>query len=231
MQWHLNKALGIIVAVRDEVKDILENPFFAWKEEGKNIYHCSQFNIWLVISGIGKANASCALGRIIDKVGEVWIVGTSGGLGNEETGSMYISTEFVEHDMDASGLGFPKGVTPFSEMKEFVIKHPSVNTANTIETVCTTLKIPVNYGRTMSGDQFINDSELVKRKKMEFGVHIVDMESAAVAKICQREGIPVLALRTISDNANHEAGDHWVEFVKLSSKNMNLILQHLVSEY
>ncbi len=222
------KSLGIIVALYDEAKDILENKFFQWEVLGKDIYYSYRFEIWLIISGIGKANASFALGRMLEHVTEVWILGTSGGLGNETIGSMYLSTEFVEHDMDATGLGFAKGVTPLSEMTQYLICNPPNDSVNALIRACADLEIKLFNGRTMSGDQFICHPEVVEQKKSDFGVHIVDMESAAVAKICQREGIPVLALRTISDNANHEATNNWNENVKQSSRYMNKILQYLL---
>ena len=89
--------------------------------------------------------------------------------------------------------------------------------------------ISLKYARTMSGDQFIIDPQVVARCRNEFAVHLVDMESAAVAKICKREGLPVLALRTVSDNANHDAGNNWVEYVKQSSQTFHLILSKLLS--
>lgn len=223
---HSIKSLGIIAAVQAEVADILSNPLYQWHEEN-GIYVSKKFPMRLIVSHIGKANAAFALGRIINDVSHVLMLGTSGALGHEKVGTMYLSTEFVEHDMDATGLGTPAGVTPFSEMKSFVIT--SSDAAYSAQVVAAAKQSGVNLtlGRTMSGDQFINDSVLAKAKRDKFGVQLVDMESAAVAKICVRYGRPMVAVRYITDNADHEAHLSWQENVKISSGLMNSILKHL----
>lgn len=225
MPSSLNKALGIIVAIPAEVDAMMQNPFFKWKKTRHDTYYSEVANILLVYSGVGKANASYALGRIIDKVSEVWIVGTSGGLGNENVGDLYLSAEFVEHDMDANGLGFEPGITPLSDMNSFLISNPAHHSIDHIIKLCGNLKIKIHTARTMSGDQFINKKEIAERKMQEFGAQIVDMESAAVAKICYREGVPVLALRIISDNADHQAAKDWNAFLNQSSALINQVIQ------
>jgi adenosylhomocysteine nucleosidase len=224
---HSIKSLGIIAAVEAEVADILADQYYAWGKKG-TIYVSKKFPLRLIVSHIGKANAAFALGRIIDDVSHVLMMGTSGGLGNEKVGSMYLSTEFVEHDMDATGLGTPAGVTPFSDMKTFVITPTSVEYSAEVVAAAKQAGLDLSLGRTMSGDQFINDRAVAEAKRERFGVQLVDMESAAVAKICVRYGRPMLAVRYITDNADHEAHLSWQENVKISSGLMDSILKHLL---
>ena len=224
MSSSLNKQdFGVIAAVKAEVQDILANPFFQWTETKQHYFH-SPLGLDLLVCGIGKANASFALGKIIDKVNEVLIIGTSGGLNNEKIGSLYLSTEFVEHDMAADGLGTPPGVTPFSEMKGPIISSPATKTIARIKSICQAQAIELFEGRTISGDQFLNDPVVTAKKQKQFSAQLVDMESAAIAKICSREKVAVTALRYVTDNANHEAHSSWLENVQISSRIMNKIL-------
>jgi adenosylhomocysteine nucleosidase len=217
--------LGIIAALQPEVQDLLNNPVFKWQQVDKGVYKSAVKNIHLVISGIGKAFAVYALSKVIHKVDTILIIGTSGGLNDEKIGCLYLSTEFVEHDMDGSGLGFAKGVTPLSEIKDVVFSYYTEDTVLKLQNICTELGIEIYSGRTISGDQFLIDPQSVQEKKTLFNAHLVDMESAAIAKICVYEKREVIALRYISDNANHDSKIDWNENVKKSSYLSNRILE------
>ena len=74
-------------------------------------YASSRFPVFLTISGVGKAFASFYLYPLVQHSERILILGTSGGLSSECVGSAYLVDEFVEHDMDVTGLGVPRGVT------------------------------------------------------------------------------------------------------------------------
>ena len=126
--------------------------------------------------------------------------------------------------------GFEKGVTPFSEAKDVVISKCSDEIIDPIKKACAKLHIELNLGRTMSGDQFISDPKISKQKQEEFGANLVDMESAAVAKICFVNNKNIVALRYISDNANHDSSVDWNENVKQSSILINKVLEKIVRD-
>ena len=218
----LNK-IGIISAVKEEVADILQNRWFEWKDLGKGL-HSSPRGVVLSVTGIGKVHSAYGLAKIIDSVGEIFIVGTSGGLGEEKIGDVYVSTEFVEHDMDAEGLGCPAGVTPFSYMKSPIISHYEQSMIDRLTEVFSKNNLVLKFARTMSGDQFINDQRTIDKKVALFKTQLVDMESAGIAKLCMMEKKPVVALRYVTDNANHESHTSWTENVKHSSKIMNSLV-------
>lgn len=236
-----SRKLGIIAAVELEVQDILKNPVFAWQNpstlrqaqcnasSGTIKHYVSPHGVELVVSGIGKVNATYGLSKIITNVDEVLMIGTSGGLGQQQIGSVYLSTEFYEHDMDASGLGVAKGVTPFSWMKEAMLANADPESVSRIYYAFSKLNVPLNVGVTISGDQFLQDPAVVAEKVKLFKGDLVDMESAAVAKICIQEKKPFMALRYVSDNANHEAHTSWFEEVHKSSAIMNSVLSVLLA--
>lgn len=221
--------IGIIAALKPEIQTILDNPNFQWQELEPNLFYSNRHEIYLVISGVGKVFAAYALSKIIHKIDTVISIGTSGALTQDKAGSVFLCTEFVEHDMDASGLGFAQGITPFSEMKEAVLSNCTEQSKKIIKDVGYKIGIKINHGRIISGDQFFADPQLSKEKKELFNAHLVDMESAAVAKICVHEKKEFLALRYISDNANSESGSEWQENVKNSSQLFNRMLEALFS--
>jgi adenosylhomocysteine nucleosidase len=225
----LDQKVGIVAALEQEVKDLLANSIFQWEKNNKGVYISKLYSIKLVISGIGKVNAVYAASKIMDEVDLVLMVGTSGGLNDEKVGDLYLSTEFVEHDMDARGLGFDMGVTPFSNYKNPVISTCSELSKQVINRACDAANIILKEGRTISGDLFLSEPRMTQQKRDMFQAQLVDMESAAVAKICQKEQKDFLALRYVSDNANHESATEWTENVKKSSQLINTIMEKLCS--
>lgn len=47
-----------------------------------------------------------------------------------------------------------------------------------------------------------------KNKKNEFSADAIDMESAAIAQTSQRNNIPLLGIRTISDSENDSTSEY-----------------------
>ncbi|GBR74554.1 nucleoside phosphorylase [Candidatus Termititenax aidoneus] len=209
--------LGVIIAVRDEAAAILASAAYGWTKQSDGSYYSAARKIILNVCGIGKANAAFALGQMFHRIDEVIMFGTSGGLGQEKVGELYLCAEFVEHDMLATTLGVEPGVTPFSGMTSAVISYPNPATLQKIQEICRQENLPLKTGRTLSGDQFMHSKELAQAKAAQYGGQLVDMESAAAAKICQRLKKPFCALRYITDNADHNATTSWQENVKISA--------------
>jgi adenosylhomocysteine/aminodeoxyfutalosine nucleosidase len=219
--------LGVIIAVRDEAAAILASAAYGWVKQDDGSYYSKARKIILNVCSIGKANTAFALGQIFDRVDEVIMFGTSGGLGQEKIGDLYLCAEFVEHDMLATTLGVEPGVTPFSGMASAVISCPNPATLQKIQEICRQENLPLKIGRTLSGDQFIHDKELAQTKAAQYGGQLVDMESAAAAKICQRLQKPFCALRYITDNADYNATTSWQENVKISAGYFERVLAQI----
>ncbi|MBP8081866.1 MAG: 5'-methylthioadenosine/S-adenosylhomocysteine nucleosidase [Spirochaetes bacterium] len=223
----INK-LGIIIAVKDEAAEILKDNLYSWKKLTDNIFENDR--AVLALCGIGKVFASYYTAKIAEHSSRILIMGTSGGLSDQNVGDLYLCDEFCEHDMDVTGLKVPQGVTPFSEMKSAVIKNSSSEFKNIVETSAKKSGQNLKYGRIISGDLFICDSTTNDYKRTVFEADLADMESAAVAKICSLiEKKEVLALRYVSDNANHSAAQSWQENVKKSSVIFNSILKNILN--
>ena len=94
-----------------------------------------------------------------------------------------------------------------------VVLYPSVYTCDGVEVVCRTPS-GVRFERMVRSDgvgrRLITLSQPVygKAEKVKlfesFGMDLVDMESAGVARVCAREGIPFLAVRSVVDKVSDE---------------------------
>jgi adenosylhomocysteine nucleosidase len=144
--------------------------------------------------GVGKVNAAIALTRELRRYVHhaqplplVLNVGTAGSPVHP-TGSLLECHEFVQRDMDVSGLGFALGVTPFDEVParlSFERRFPQLTAA-----VCG------------SGDSFVTSVSLGDWA-------VVDMEAYALAKVCLIEEARFACVKYVSDGADHAAAHHW----------------------
>lgn len=166
---------------------VLENPLFvfAMKEESRDAF--SDYNV--LHTGIGKVNASYSLSKTIqaERPSIIINMGTAGSR-RHDSGSIINCTRFIQRDMDVSVLGFEKWQTPFSDDPVVIEYGHAVN--------------DLPQGTCGTGDSF--DASEVAAK-----FDVVDMEAYALALICQRENIPFLCLKYISDGADDAAVTDW----------------------
>jgi Nucleoside phosphorylase len=142
--------------------------------------------------GVGKVNAVLNTLNAIKKYSPKQIInfGTAGSLDEKIKGLVEVSS-FFQRDMDASPLGFEVGQTPFEEDIEITFGREGVT--------CGT------------GDKFVTSTPTLK-------TDIVDMEAYAIAKVCKLKNIDFRCFKFISDNADNEAKDDWVDNVSLGAK-------------
>jgi adenosylhomocysteine nucleosidase len=137
-------------------------------------------------TGVGKINASIKLMELINvhKPTQVINYGTAGSFKKNISGLIECTT-FVQHDMDARGLlDFKLGETPFDRISKIILSNEGY--------ICAT------------GDRFV-------KNKLEINCDIVDMEAYALAKICKLYEIEFKCFKYISDYANDESSNDWVE--------------------
>jgi adenosylhomocysteine nucleosidase len=158
---------------------------FAMEQESQDVFAGHD----VLHTGIGKVNAAYSLTRYLAQRRPTLVVnmGTAGSR-KHAGGAIVNPVSFVQRDMDVTLLGFEKFQTPFST------DPVQINHGMSIE--------GLPQGVCGTGDSF-DSSEGA-------GVFdVVDMEAYALALICQRESIPFLCLKYISDGANDEAGKDW----------------------
>lgn len=162
-------------------------------------------------SGVGKVAAAMAATVLttIFRVTELINTGVAGG--TVPRGSMVLSDKLVQHDVRAYADDLPDG-----QIEGFDSPYLSADRdllARLLRAAETAGVQPI-VGTVVSGDQFICDSSVVKRLKSAFDAKAIDMESAAIAQVCTLTGVPFVAVRTITDNADETAVGNFYELVE-----------------
>lgn len=214
------RCIGVIGAMEVEVaslKDSMED-VQVFRRASMEFYTgtLSGKKVTVVRSGIGKVNAAVCAQILSDHFGaEVLInTGIAGSLNSAvNIGDIVVSTDLVQHDMDARGFGYPKGQIPqmdlFSFQADDALRRLAVQVCREVNP-----EIQVFEGRIASGDQFVSDRALKESIARDFGAYAAEMEGAAVAQTAVLNGIPFLVIRAISDKADGSAAMDYAVFEK-----------------
>jgi adenosylhomocysteine nucleosidase len=164
----------------------------ALREESAGVFEAA--GIPVLYCGVGKVNAASALARALTRYAlqgrampRVMNFGSAGSR-RYPTGTLVECHEFVQRDMDVSGLGFALGVTPYDEAPSCLRFEP----------VFTHLPSAV----CGSGDSFATSVT-------GMDCAVVDMEAYALAKVCWFEKAPFACVKYVSDGADHAAAEDW----------------------
>ncbi|MGN0465679.1 MAG: 5'-methylthioadenosine/adenosylhomocysteine nucleosidase [Lachnospiraceae bacterium] len=170
----------------------------------------------VVRSGIGKVNMAICTQILIDlfKVEALINTGVAGGLYSElSIGDIVLSSEAMQHDMDATGFGYQKGEIPRMDTYIFKADKGLIQAA---KEACETVNTDINcfVGRVVTGDQFIQSSVKKEQLIREFGGYCAEMEGAAMAQVAFLNHIPFVIIRAISDKADDSAQMSYEQFEK-----------------
>ncbi len=144
--------------------------------------------------GVGKVNAAIALTQELSQYAQrrddMPLVVNFGSAGSRchPSGMLVSCHEFVQRDMDVSGLGFELGVTPYDEAPSMLIFDPVFN------------ELPAAL--CGSGDTFAMADSAVN-------CEVLDMEAYALAKVCWHEDARFACVKYVTDGADHAAADDW----------------------
>ena len=214
------KTIGIIGAMEVEVailKEKMEDVRII-KKASMDFYEgiLAGKKVVVVRSGSGKVNAGICAQILADvfSVDAIINTGIAGSLNkNINIGDIVLSTDVVQHDMDATGFGYRKGQIP--QMPVFFFNADD-NLRRLAAEVCKEVNpdIQVFEGRIASGDQFVCDQDVKNRIVSEFSAYATEMEGAAIGQAAYLNEIPFLVVRAISDKADGSAQMDYSEFEK-----------------
>ncbi len=215
------KTIGIIGAMEVEVAILKEKNGRCTnykKKASMDFYEgiLAGKKVVVVRSGIGKVNAGICAQILADvfSVDAIINTGIAGSLNkNINIGDIVLSTDVVQHDMDATGFGYRKGQIP--QMPVFFFNADD-NLRRLAAEVCKEVNpdIQVFEGRIASGDQFVCDQDVKNRIVSEFSAYATEMEGAAIGQAAYLNEIPFLVVRAISDKADGSAQMDYSEFEK-----------------
>lgn len=228
------KKIGIIGAMEEEVAALREKlsdvrmlrkasmDFYAGTLYGKQVV--------VVRSGIGKVNAGICTQILADVYGVDAVINTgiAGSLKAEiNIGDIVLSTDTLQHDMDATGFGYELGVIPRMETSCFEADRELLAAA---KAACEEAvpEIQVFTGRVVSGDQFISDRQVKERIARIFDGMCTEMEGAAIAQAAYLNQIPFVIIRAISDKADDSATVDYPTFERQAIAHSVALVENLI---
>ena len=229
--------LGIIGAMDEEVAKLKETmqdvtvetkasmEFYKGTMNGKDVV--------VVRSGIGKVNAGICTQILCDlyRVDAVINTGIAGSLNAKiDIGDIVLSTDALQHDMDATGFGYKPGVIPRMETSTFVADEKLRKLA---KECCERVNpdIRVFVGRVVTGDQFVAERSVKNEIASWTEGYCTEMEGAAIAQAAYLNQIPFLIIRAISDKADDSATEDYPTFEAKAIAHSVKLVQAIVAGY
>lgn len=183
-------------------------------------------NIATLYTGVCKVNAAIATQILIDHYGVSTVInsGTVGGMDTKlEIFDTAISEEVAYHDVAEDILTdfHPWMKTVYFEADEQLL------TASRRAVTALNLDHKVYWGRMVTGEAFITDEGRDEINR-NFAPLTVDMETASIAHVCYVNRIPFIAIRTVTDTADHRgSGNFELNCGKASSIAKDITLEIL----
>lgn len=176
------------------------------------------FPVVCAVCGVGKVHgARCAQIMVCRYEVEMIInIGLGGSLRKDlGLGDLVVAETCVQHDMDMSAAGTPRGMIPWGKTSK---EYPDGDRAITylpcnekmaacVMQAAEQQEIHCICGVIATGDQFVANRELNDFLSGTFHAVCCEMEGGAVAQVCRAAGIDCAVIRAISDNADKDAGE------------------------
>lgn len=175
-------------------------------------------------SGIGKINAGFAAATLAIefKATHILNAGLSGAISELVREDILACTSYVECDFDLSAIGYKLGEK--SHEKDYVY-------------YCDTKLLSyvpknqdIKQGAVGTGDIFLTDKQRKKLYHDVFSIKAFDMETAAIAAICEKFDLPFLSIRKISDDADDCSVDAYREMNDRAETCLSEILMAIVEK-
>jgi 5'-methylthioadenosine/S-adenosylhomocysteine nucleosidase len=223
----------LLTAMQEELQAILDHSSRLGSESwaGWTLHHleCAGTPCVAVRSGVGKVLASMVTQHLIDRFSPARLIlsGVAGALNPDyEPGDIILARDLIQHDLDASALGFLRGQIPWSEDRIFNSCPELLRLAQNIST-----PHRIFTGRILTGDQFFTHAQLLSHAYIrdDLAGDAIEMEGAAVAQVCSRNQIPFLVVRTISDKADGSAHLDFNRLLPEIARNSWMLVKGLLS--
>lgn len=184
-------------------------------------------NVVVAKSGVGKSMAACVTQRLVDVYSPRAVVftGLAGGINPDlDIGDCLIARDCIQHDLDATALGFARGEVPYSQYRILECGEELVAAASQIVPLSGKTKV----GRVLTGDQFLVAANLRSRDylRSELDGDVVEMEGASVGLVAEINDIPFLIARFVSDRVDGSAKVDFSAFLREAAEGS----RHFVTE-
>ena len=229
----MSSTIGIIGAMDIEVNGIVSSMENVTSKtiSGVVFYSGNLFNKKVVVAkcGIGKVFAAiCTQTMILEYKPSVIINSGIAGSLSKELGvlTVAIASDVVQHDMDTSPLGDPRGLVSGINVIYF---DADSRVADTLIGCAKMHASKCLCGTIASGDKFVSVLDDKKDLSTTFGAIACEMEGGAVGHTCYVNNIPFGILRVISDGEG--AVMDYSTFSKIAANKSIEIVKNFVKIY
>lgn len=224
--------LGIVIALSDEINDLLKVKFpdnFVHEINGKKFYIFKTLDksIILTFSGVGKANAAATTALLINnfKINKCLNIGSCGGLVDLNIFDVLLVDRVKYGDVDVTDFGYeinqiPKMPSEY-QTDEFLNK--------VINSVLSVSNYSCKLGICFSCDSFVKKDNINNFNIDYLNINIpiaVDMECCAIAQVCNQMNVKFCAIKVISDNIKNPTTS--VEQFKKNINKVSIIIDTLI---
>ena len=184
-------------------------------------------NVMVGICGVGMVRAAANIQLLIDSYNPSQIImsGTAGGIdGKLKIGDTVVSEEIIYHEKTENlpiqdsvaieGKSFKAGETLLETALSAINDEPPEHA--------------VYFGRVSTGKSFVRGEafDIITEK---YNPLCADMESAAVAHVCQINSIPFIAVRSMSDTREVSGFLNFFKYASLASENSFAVAKKLIT--
>ena len=227
--------IGIIGAMDAEVEALiakLEN--HETQSKGSITFHLGILEgkrVAIAKCGIGKVFAALCAEALIISYSPSLIVNTGVG-GALKSGisvcDILVADKLVQHDMDTSALGDPKGLVSGINVIYF---DADKRAADIVMNIAKGIGIKSHKGTIASGDIFVSSSEQKQRIVADFDASVCEMEGAAIAQVAYVNNTPCCVIRAVSDSADEGSSMDYMKFLPIAARNSTAITLELCRLY
>ncbi len=198
--------IGLQYAMRGEIESLLTPEAQPERVAAGVAFYRIRENVVACCGGVGKVNAAMATQLFIDLYRpDVLInVGVAGCFEDVPIGTLVLAEKFMQHDVDTTAVGDPIGMVSTVEKVEF----PTSNLERAKAAMDRTGR-PYRVGSVATGEWFATKGDRARWIAETFHPLLVEMEGGAAAQVCLRNGVPFMALKSVSDCV---LGDHSIYF-------------------
>ncbi len=225
--------IGVLCASDTELAPFLDHirPAGVMKKAMLEFYEgrMGRADVVAAYSGVCKVNAAVATQLMIDifHVTAVINAGTAGGMDeNVQLFDTVIGEKMLYHDVAEDIL------TQFHPWLQENCFRADAGLLEAARQYSLASPFPIRFGIMATGEQFIEDEKRAEINR-KYAPLSVDMETAAVAHVCHVNGVPFLAVRTVTDTAAHQGIGNFDQNCEtasgISAKIVLGILEHVQS--
>lgn len=219
----VKKHVGMVVAIEmDSVLAKYGKPAETVKKAGYDLmrYDNKGYTLYVVHSGVGEIAAAAATQFLISECKADVIVnfGVVGALTEAmKTADVCLVEKVVHYDFESTGwMNAPRGVYPGKS-------SPWVETSKKLAAAARRVYPGLPGVACASADKFVDSAAAKTRLRKEFGADICEMEAAGIAMVCERNGVPCLLIKSVSDSLTGGHKEFEKELARASEKAVSIL--------